>query len=350
MQNAKKIKISEPTIVGLTNLGNTCFLNSCLQVLNHTYELNVFLCSPQCQKLKKTTTDDLVLLNEYSELQQLMYKSNGVISPNKFVHGVQVMAHRKNRDLFTGWAQNDISEFLLFLFDCMHNSISRSINIKINGVEKNQTDKIAKKCYEMLQQVYSREYSEIIETFYGIYYTKLMSMDKKKICSVKPEHYFLLDLQIFEDKQNCNNIYECFDLFVKPEIMSGDNAWYNEKTKVKEDVYKETSFWNLPEILIIILKRFSIDGGRKLQTLIDFPLVDLDVSKYVTGYNPQKYVYDLYGVCNHTGSIMGGHYTAYVKSMNGKWIHYNDTNTSPIDSSKIVSPKAYCLFYRKKNI
>jgi ubiquitin carboxyl-terminal hydrolase 8 len=339
-------KYENKGLVGLANLGNTCFLNSCIQVLNHTYELHYLLES----NVKQNNIPDSVILSEWNELRDLMWSGNGVISPNKFVMNVHRIAREKNRDIFTGWVQNDITEFLLFLMDCLHNSIARKLTLKISGKPENNTDKTAIVCYEMLKAVYAKEYSEIMDLFYGIYVTTIARPDNKKTHSIKPEHFFVLDLQIFHGDTICPTIYDCFDLFTKPELMAGDNAWLNEATGEKEDIHKSISFWNLPKILVITLKRFSPDGTQKINNVIQFPVENLDLSKYVKGYNPNSYVYDLFGVCNHMGGVSGGHYTAFAKNVAGQWIHFNDTSVELInDVNILVSPMAYCLFYRKKN-
>jgi ubiquitin C-terminal hydrolase len=75
----------------------------------------------------------------------------------------------------------------------------------------------------------------------------------------------------------------------------------------------------LPTILVIHLKRFHYAGPwrDKLNTFIDYPMQNLDLTKYVLGgtagsKSPQpekseKYLYDLYAVTNHFGTLSGGH-------------------------------------------
>ena len=331
---------------GLTNLGNTCFLNASLQVLNHTYELTEFLRSEKHVKNLKTMLPDSIILTELIDLQNVMWANNGIVSPNKFVYNVHKLAKEKGKELFTGWAQNDMPEFLLFMIECMHNSISRSINMRILGNVENEVDQMATACYKMLKHVYSTEYSEIMEMFYGIYVSELASINGQTIHSIKPENYFMLDLPI---PSVSASLIDCLDAFTQVELMDKDNAWYNENTGQKEDVHKRITFWSFPKILVITLKRFSPCGQYKMDNTIPFPLSDLDLSKYVSGYNPSQYIYDLYGVCNHSGGVQGGHYTSFVKNVKNEWIHYNDTSVDIIDENAIISSKAYCLFYRKKN-
>ena len=106
----------------------------------------------------------------------------------------------------------------------------------------------------------------------------------------------------------------------------------------------------MPTILVIDLKRFNA-RNQKNQILVTFPLENFDLSEFVVGYKKESYIYDLYGICNHSGGVLGGHYTAFVKNANGKWYHFNDTNVTEVtDLQHLISPKAYCFFYRKKSV
>ena len=141
---------------------------------------------------------------------------------------------------------------------------------------------------------------------------------------------------------------DCFDSYVESELLDGDNKILNEKTGQKEAANKNLVFWSFPTVLVIDIKRYN-SKNKKQQILIDFPLENLDLTKYVIGYNKESYIYDLYGVCNHSGSVLGGHYTSFVKNANGKWYHFDDTIVTEVtNTQQIISPKAYCFFYRKR--
>jgi len=157
----------------------------------------------------------------------------------------------------------------------------------------------------------------------------------------------MIDLPIPENNKS-PSLIDCFNHYVEGEILEGENGWYNEDTKERMNIKKKIQFWSFPNILVIDFKRFN-SRFQKNQIHITFPLDNLDLSEYVIGYKKEIYKYELYGVCNHSGGVMGGHYTAYVKNANGKWYHFNDTSVSEVAlTDSIVSPKAYVLFYRKK--
>ena len=336
-------KYKNKGLSGLANLGNTCFINSCIQILSHTYELNDFLENETYKKKIKNNYESALLI-EWDNLRKILWNENCIVSPGKFINTIQKVAKFKKMEIFTGYSQNDSSEFLLFLIDCFHTSLSREITITISGQPETETDNIALKCFEMVKNTYSKDYSEIWNLFYAVNVSEITRVDNGKVLNIKPEPFFMVDLSIPPNNKS-PSLIDCFNHYVDGEIIEN---YIDESTNEKVDIRKKILFWSFPNILAIDLKRFN-NRFQKNQIYVTFPLDNLDLSPYVIGYKKENYKYELYGVCNHSGGVMGGHYTSYVKNANGKWYHYNDTSVSEVGmSDSIISPKAYVLFYRKK--
>jgi ubiquitin carboxyl-terminal hydrolase 8 len=331
-------------LTGLANLGNTCFANSALQCFSHTYEVNDFLQKGDYKTQLNKKAESLILM-EWDKLRTMMWSENCTISPGGFITAIQKVAKIKKKRIFTGHAQNDLPEFVIFLIDCFHASILREVEMTIKGNVITEKDKLAKKCFEMMQNMYKKEYSEFLGFFYGTMVSKVISLDGKNL-SIKPEPYNILSLPI-PDKKN-PTLKDCLDLYTEEENLEGENQYFNEEIGKKVDARKKLCFWSFPEILILDLKRFT-NAVKKNDVLVDFPLENLNLTEYVLGYDKKESIYDLYGVCNHSGNIFGGHYTAFVKNKNEKWYHYNDTMITELKSSQnIKTNRAYCFFYRKK--
>lgn len=335
-------------LTGLSNLGNTCFINATCQILSHTYELNHFLNKGDYKKRLNSCVDS-TLLQEWDQLQQLMHSENCTIRPARFVNTVQKVSKEKDNELFSDFSQNDVPEFFLFLIESFHTALSRKIDI-CPKTKVNKKNVLAKLCYEFIKNDYCKDFSEITHLFHGIHLSQLKSLDLETTYSSKPEQFNIINLAIMDEGGNIfDTLQECFDYYIKGEILQGDNQWFNEKLNCKMDVHKTICYWSIPQILVIDFKRYN-ERNQKSRSLISFPLENWNLSKYVVGEDAASYIYDLYAVCNHSGIVFGGHYTSMVLNANGNWYEFDDGIINKINSPEenVVTSKAYCLFYRRK--
>lgn len=191
----------------------------------------------------------------------MMWSENCIIAPWGFVKSVHKVSSMKNMVLFSGNSQNDIQEFLLFIIDCFHTSLSREVEMNVSGTAQNSTDKLAQTCFNMMKTIYSKEYSEMLEIFYGVHVSEISSFETGETLSLRPEPFSVLSLSL-PDNNESPSILECLEHYCSREILNGENAWFNDKTNKKENVNRGIIFWSLPNILIIDLKSWS-DNCKK---------------------------------------------------------------------------------------
>ena len=298
--------------VGLYNHGNTCYLNSLIQILymSPNFRYNIF--NYEYNFKKSGPKIDCIPYQINKLFSRLFLKLRSSEETTGLTRSFQWTQNEVSE-------QNDIQELLHVLFD--------SINLSF----------------------YNTIFQGEIE--YNI---------KCKECenvSSRIEEFIDLSLPVKSNlKMKINNLEKSFEEIFKIEIMEKDNMYFCEKCNKKVIAESYMKIKKFPKNLILCLNRFEYDLIRgikkKINTEFEFP-------EKIEEINGIKTNYFLYGIIVHSGSAMNGHYYSIIKNYedDNKWYKFDDSNVYEIENFNELYDKikgnennqndntAYLLFY-----
>uniref|UniRef100_A0A8C3UMZ4 Ubiquitin carboxyl-terminal hydrolase n=1 Tax=Catharus ustulatus TaxID=91951 RepID=A0A8C3UMZ4_CATUS len=231
----------------------------------------------------------------------------------------------------------------------------------------------------------------------GLSNNSMFSVGKSSL-SQNPQNAFQTLSQSYITSSKECSVQSCLYQFTSVELLMGNNKLlcescterkqkYQRKTnsteKKMDGVYtnarKQLLISSVPAILILHLKRFHQAGLslRKVNRHVDFPLI-LDLAPFCAAscknvMDGARVLYSLYGIVEHSGSMRGGHYAAYVKvrtsskkllehisttktvlglkeamgASGGQWVYVSDAHVQMVPESRVLNAQAYLLFYER---
>ncbi|XP_077022253.1 ubiquitin carboxyl-terminal hydrolase 36 isoform X2 [Tamandua tetradactyla] len=298
---------------GLHNLGNTCFLNSTIQCLTYTPPLANYLLSKEHARHCHHGGFCMLCVMQ-THIIQAFANSGNAIKPISFIRDLKKIARH-----FRFGNQEDAHEFLRYTIDAMQKAC-------LSG------------CAKLDRQTQA---TTLVHQIFGGY---LRSRVKCSVCkSVSDTYDPYLDIAL--EIRQAANIVRALEIFVKPDVLSGENAYMCAKCKKKVPASKRFTIHRTSNILTLSLKRFANFSGGKITKDVGYPEF-LNIRPYMSQSSGEAVMYGLYAVLVHSGySCHAGHYYCYVKASNGQWYQMNDSLVHCSNVKVVLNQQAYLLFY-----
>ncbi|NWS76160.1 UBP36 hydrolase, partial [Crotophaga sulcirostris] len=300
---------------GLQNLGNTCFLNSTMQCLTYTPPLaNYLLSKEHTRTCEWGGVNFCMLCTMQNHVVQAFSNSGSTIKPMHIIRDLKHIA----RHIRFG-RQEDAHEFLCYTIDAMQRAC-------LTGSAKLDRQTQA---------------TTLVHQIFGGYLRSRVWCSVCKSISDTYEPYLDLAVGIKEAR----TITWALDMFVRPEVLHGENAYMCEKCQTKVRAIKRFSIHRASNVLTLSLKRFANFHGGKISKDVRYPEF-LDIRPYMSEKKGDPIMYKLYAVLVHSGHCCrSGHYFCYVKASNGQWYQMNDAEVRLSNLKVVLSQQAYLLFY-----
>ncbi|KAI9990698.1 hypothetical protein PInf_018255 [Phytophthora infestans] len=363
-------------LVGLQNLGNTCFMNSCLQCVSNLPALvKYFHPGLYAREINDTSPTKGALATAFGDLIKAL-RTGDKFTATRPVELKRVIGKIASR--YTGYDQQDAQEFLRFLLDGLHEDLNRvrrkpayyEIKDRPEAKDRDVSDEYWKFYLERNASTLSELFcgqlrSEIrCETCnhrslcFDVFWDLSLPVPKKigKNSTMRISSGFFSGGRTASasgDTASAMSIHDCLKAYTEQEFLGDDAAYYCQKCKTHRSVAKKISVYRLPNVLVLHLKRFSYStfSRDKVSTSISFPAQSLDIAEYCASdaVVDGSTLYDLTGIVHHMGSLNGGHYTAEcLNADTQEWFDFNDGSVTAIKKPELYSSSAYMLFYQRR--